>query len=1173
MHRDFENPAVVQRQSNDGPASRAAIGDACSSAREDFSMPDSGSAPDPLGELAEEFLERYRRGERPALMEYTDPHPELAEQIRELFPALVMLEDVRPSKHSAVPQTYAPRAEDQPSRLGEYRIVREIGRGGMGIVYEAEQESLGRRVALKVLPPAAVHDPQLVRRFQREARAAARLHHTCIVPVFGVGEENGTYYYVMQYIEGCSLESILAELRHNPVRAAAPAAALARCGGSPAANPLSADLARSLSEGRFRVPAAPESPSPGVPARSTYPGFEPPPSLLPPDTVLPAKVEVRLPQAETPTSRGSGSGKTLTNPHDCYAKRVAHLGMQVADALEYASGQGVLHRDIKPSNLLLDVWGSIWLTDFGLAKATGTEDLTGTGDLLGTIRYMAPERFHGRADVRSDVYSLGLTLYEMLALRPAFSGEGQVQLMQQITSTTPLRLCALVPGLPRDLVTIVHKAMARDSSDRYQTPGALADDLRCFLDERPIAARRLGVLERARRWCGRNPMTATLMAVLLLLVGLLAGGGVRVERQRALLRARAHAAVERCLERLPGLRQESRWKEARATLAQAASRLDDAGSDSLRQQVEQALADLELVVRLEEIRLERATVIDGQLNYERTARAYAEAFAGVGLDPAAEEEFLARLSGSSVREQLIAALDDWAVATRDVALRTRLLHLARLADPDPKWRDRVRDPQVWQNRAELERLARQAAPTESPQLLTMLALVMRREGVDSTPLLRVALLHHPGDFWLNFELACTLVSQKKPAQAVGFYQGAAARRPDCAVVYSNLGSALFNAGHIDEAREAQQRAVELDPHYAPSWYNIGHALFHSNRPAEAITAYRRALELDPGFAPAHYNLGFTLQSQGDLDGAIAAYRRAGELEPRMARAHYNLGLALHAQGRLAEAEPPFRRAIAAEARHARAHLALGIVLDGLDREKEAEAAFREAIALEPEMPEAHGALGVVLLNQGQFAEARTATRRSLELYPEGRPQRKELRERLERLEILLGLEARLPAVLEGRAAPADAEEGLAFAEFCYRYRHRYAAAVRLYAAAFSARPTLAGDLRSRHRYHAACAAVLAAAGQGEDAAGLGPAERARLRRQALAWLEADRQAWARRLAAGRDEAGQAGKTLRDWQQNGELTSVRDNAGLAGLPEDERANWRQLWASVRALTERASGLEK
>src|SRR5262245_58091898 len=199
-------------------------------------MSGSGSGADLLAQVADEFLARYRRGERPAPTEYTARHPELAAQLRELFTALRLLEDVRPDPGQAAAPAAASGAEGAPRRLGEYRIVREIGRGGMGVVYEAEQESLGRRVALKVLPPGALGDARHVERFQREARAAARLHHSNIVPVFGVGEEDGTHYYVMQYIEGHPLDEVLDELRRL------------RAGDAPSC----AGVARSLWQGQFQ---------------------------------------------------------------------------------------------------------------------------------------------------------------------------------------------------------------------------------------------------------------------------------------------------------------------------------------------------------------------------------------------------------------------------------------------------------------------------------------------------------------------------------------------------------------------------------------------------------------------------------------------------------------------------------------------------------------------------------------------------------------------------------------------------------------------------------------------------------------------------------------------------------------------------------------------------------
>jgi WD40 repeat protein/serine/threonine protein kinase len=446
-----------------------------------------------MARLADEFLARYRRGERPAPSEYAARYPALAEQIRELFPALAMLEDVRPGPEAPAGVAREPECAVPLRRLGEYRIVREIGRGGMGVVYEAEQESLGRRVALKVLPAGALGDARQVERFQREARAAARLHHTNIVPVFAVGEEGGTHYYVMQYIEGRPLDEVLGELRLLRLKADPESGPPTEKGPalvewpSGAGGPSSAEVARSLCQGWLSLP------------RSQDGAGQPP-------------------KTRGSTDAPSSSGM-LSDPARPYAKSVAQLGVQVAEALEYAAGQGILHRDVKPSNLLLDVWGTVWLTDFGLAKATGTSDLTRTGDIVGTLRYLAPERFEGRADVRGDVYALGLTLYEMLTLRPAFGEQDRAELVRHITTSAAPRLDKLDPSLPRDLVTIIHKAIARNPTDRYQTAGALAEDLRHFLEDRSIVARRLSPVEQAWRWCRRYPaLTASLVGTVLALV-------------------------------------------------------------------------------------------------------------------------------------------------------------------------------------------------------------------------------------------------------------------------------------------------------------------------------------------------------------------------------------------------------------------------------------------------------------------------------------------------------------------------------------------------------------------------------------------------------------------------------------------------------------------------------
>jgi serine/threonine protein kinase/WD40 repeat protein len=436
-------------------------------------MPSSDSSRDvALERLAEEFVARHRQGEHPPLSEYTGRYPELAADIRELFPALVQIEHLKPATDvtGAFESVPASAGGTRLERLGDYRIVREVGRGGMGVVYEAEQESLGRHVALKVLPSSALLNPTYLERFRREARAAAKLHHTNIVPVFGTGERDGVHFYAMQFIQGEGLDRVLADvrrLRKQPGEA------------DPAA-PSERSVAHSLLTGQFAASEAPTEPL-------TRPAAPP-------------------------------SGLSVSGPEAEYHRGVARLGLQVAEALTYAHKQGILHRDVKPSNLLLDLQGTVWVTDFGLAKAEGSDELTHTGDIVGTLRFMAPERFEGKSLPQSDVYALGVTLYEMLTLRPAFDDTNKAKLIDRALHELPPAPRKIEPRIPRDLETVVLKCLAKAPEERYATAEALAEDLRRFLADRPIRARRTPWHERAWRWCRRNPVVAALTAAVLLLV-------------------------------------------------------------------------------------------------------------------------------------------------------------------------------------------------------------------------------------------------------------------------------------------------------------------------------------------------------------------------------------------------------------------------------------------------------------------------------------------------------------------------------------------------------------------------------------------------------------------------------------------------------------------------------
>jgi serine/threonine protein kinase/WD40 repeat protein/Tfp pilus assembly protein PilF len=558
----------------------------------------SPSEADPLDAVVESFLQRYRRGERPSVTEYAERYPELAARIRETFPALAMIEEL--GSVGAQPEsTVAKDLTGATGRLGDYRLLRVVGRGGMGVVYEAEQESLGRHVALKVLPPSLAGRPLYLERFRREAKAAARLHHTNIVPVYGVGEENGSCYYAMQFIHGQGLEVVLEDVKRLR-RVTTPAQ-------SQAAGQVGPDqsIARSLLTGKFIRPA-------------TMVAVEDMPAAPAP--------------APSPASQSSISGE----PEARYFRSIAQLGLQAAEGLAHAHGQGVLHRDIKPSNLLLDAHGMLWITDFGLAKADDSADLTHTGDIVGTVRYMAPERFKGKADARSDVYALAVTLYEMLALRPPFSGRDQAELIGQITEATPQPLRELAPAVPRDLETIVAKAMTRDPDLRYATPTGLADDLRAFLENRPIQARRASALEQFRRWCRRNPMMASLIAVVALLVVILGSGTwlatvLRTDRDRALAsQARAERAerenqVRAHLARATAYRRSGRPGQQVKALEEIRKALDLEPSLELRQELRHeataalVLPDLQ-IVREWEGNLVGTSWITLDPNFERYAR-------------------------------------------------------------------------------------------------------------------------------------------------------------------------------------------------------------------------------------------------------------------------------------------------------------------------------------------------------------------------------------------------------------------------------------------------------------------------------------------------------------------------------------------------------------------------
>jgi serine/threonine-protein kinase len=715
-----------------------------------------------------------------------------------------------------------------------------------------------------------------------------------------------------------------------------------------------------------------------------------------------------------------GTLKTCPTPTD--PRTAARLMAQVARAVHHAHQRGVLHRDLKPSNVLLDADGLPHVSDFGLAKHVEADgNLTQSGAFVGTPLYMAPEQTTGKrgaVTVATDVHGLGAVLYALLTGQPPWGGETVLDTLEQVKTLEALPPSRSNPRMDRDLDTICLKCLEKEPSRRYSSAAALADDLEAWLKGEPIAARPINRLARLWRRCRRHK-ALIVAAGLPLLTLLFVIGAVRWSQERQ--NAETIQAVADSLRDATRWQDKEDWAEALRVLDLAKGRLMGSGLTTLLDQVEQRRREAALVAGLEEAQLRSSDryAADGAAHDLKAAdRAYQEIFRSNDLDVTAisPAESARLIEDSAMRTRLVTALDYWAY------VKDRLpgdkgegpRSIARLVDKD-LWRQQLRDSITTEDREAVKRLAEAedvlSQPPASLLLLSFhLPLGSGREA--RARLLRQAQAQYPADFWLNVELGWHLADAvAKPAEAVGYFQAALARRPQSPVVYNSLGLAWAAQQKWPEAAQAFHKAVQFQPDFYWAYKNLGDALKEQGKLADAEDAFYKAIRLKPDYAVALNALGVTLREQQKFREAIDVFEKAAQYGSNSAHkelgrtframrkpteaedasrkaiardlndpeAYDGLGNALADQGRLPQALEAYTKGLEVNSRHADSHNNLGVALFKMGKLPDAVAAFEKAIYVNPNYVAAYSNLGNVLVEQGRLPEAIRFQRKALQL--------------------------------------------------------------------------------------------------------------------------------------------------------------------------------------------------
>jgi len=825
-----------------------------------------------LAEVLEQYLAALEQGGAPDQQSLLDAHPDLAAELKPYLESLRLLDgatrDLRAAKAVV---SEADAISPGGRQIGEYRIVREVGRGGMGIVYEAHQRSLNRQVALKILPFAAVLDQRQIARFKNEAQAAAQLHHPHIVPVFAVGQEQGIYFYAMQYIDGQSLEQAIVELREY-----APRSGNASTRGAGAAGGSTTTLCNAVN---------------------------------------------------------SAFGQRPVRSADFF-RTVARLGKEAAEALQHAHESGIIHRDVKPSNLMVDRNGKLWVTDFGLARIQTDNGVTLTGDIIGTLRYMSPEQASGAVvvDARTDVYSLGVTLYELLTQRFTHPAEDRRTLLRQIVEDEPIAPRKINAAIPVDLETIVLGAMAKARDDRYATAETLAEDLERFLEGLPTLARRPTLADRMGKWARRHrPLVGVAACAVLLVTFISAVGLVLLAREQG----RTSAALQDAKQNAEIAQQN--FERAARHFQQARTAVDQFGV-----QVSDRLAEYPGVepvrreVLLDTLKYYRQFALDAgndpQLRKETALAHFRSAVIAAKLG-AVDDAIAEYKSAQALLQDLIAADPGDAEAEAQLALSHNNLGLLYAGRSD------LKSARAEYNAAIVAQQRLVSKHRDDAMFASQLAESEANLGL---------LLDQSGDGnGAEEALRASIAELRELATGPA---GRARSQHDLAIACNNLSFVLRNrdaAGAADAAREAiailerlrkdDERSNAYQDDLALCYNNLATLKSQKGEWSEAIPSHERAIELQEqlvrkspsivryrsDLAISLNNLGVAYCRVGDSAKADVVYERARDLFAELANDYpdelsfrgslaaqlNNQALALAGMGRHAEAIAIYPKAI------------------------------------------------------------------------------------------------------------------------------------------------------------------------------------------------------------------------------------------------------------------------